>query len=212
VPIQKNPSILKYFDLDMPIKIKSFVGSEAYQFKHDLAKLRIKVFREYPYLYDGTLEYEERYLETFLNAKNSIIAIAFDQQKIVGASTGVPLEFEPKEVQEPWIENNHDLNKIFYFSESVLLENYRGMGIGVKFFEAREAWAKSLGMFNTLTFCGVVREEDHPGKPSNYEPLNKFWEKRGFTKLHNYVCQMAWKEIDETKESPKTLQFWHKEI
>ena len=33
-----------------------------------LGALRIRVFREYPYLYDGTLEYEREYLRTYVNA------------------------------------------------------------------------------------------------------------------------------------------------
>ncbi len=32
----------------------------------DLADLRISVFREYPYLYDGNLEYEKKYLKQYL--------------------------------------------------------------------------------------------------------------------------------------------------
>ena len=30
----------------------------------DLARLRIEIFRDFPYLYDGTLAYEERYIST----------------------------------------------------------------------------------------------------------------------------------------------------
>lgn len=196
----------------MSITVKSFVGSEAYQFKNDLAKLRIQVFREFPYLYDGSLDYEERYLESFLHSKDSIIAIAFDHDKIVGASTGTPLAYESMDIQTPWIAHHQDLSKVFYFSESVLLPEYRGLGIGVKFFQEREAWARKLGQFNTLAFCAVVRENHHPRKPGNYVPLDEFWKNRGFARLDNYTCQIAWKEIDEEKESKKTLQFWRKGI
>ena len=31
----------------------------------DLAQLRIKVFRAFPYLYDGSIDYEMSYLETY---------------------------------------------------------------------------------------------------------------------------------------------------
>jgi hypothetical protein len=33
----------------------------------DLAQLRITVFREFPYLYDGDLAYEQNYLRTYLD-------------------------------------------------------------------------------------------------------------------------------------------------
>ena len=44
----------------------------------DLAQLRITVFREFPYLYDGTTEYEARYLQTYLNSVDSIAVLALD--------------------------------------------------------------------------------------------------------------------------------------
>jgi len=54
-----------------------------------LAALRIEVFRDFPYLYDGDLEYERGYLETFSEAAGAIIVIARDGDQIVGASTGL---------------------------------------------------------------------------------------------------------------------------
>ncbi len=196
----------------MAVTVRSFSGSEAHQYKNDLARLRIKVFREFPYLYDGSPEYEAQYLESFINSKNSIIVIAFDKDEVVGASTGMPLENEHAEIQQPWIENSQDVSKIFYFSESVLLPEYRGSGIGVKFFREREAWAKSLGQFDTIAFCAVVRQPDHPRKPVNYQTLDQFWKNRGYTMLENYICYLSWKDLDEDQESKKALQYWVKYI
>ena len=46
----------------MALDVKSLVGEEISAVLPDLARLRIVVFRDWPYLYDGTLEYEEKYL------------------------------------------------------------------------------------------------------------------------------------------------------
>lgn len=196
----------------MSIKVKSYFGTEANQFIDDLASLRMQVFREFPYLYEGSVENEARYLATFLQAADSIIVIAFDGDRVVGASTGMPLEQETEDIQQPWLEHGIDIQKVFYFSESVLLSEYRGKGIGVQFFEQREAWARKLGRFDLLTFCGVVRPEDHPLRPADFVPLDRFWQKRGFEKREDYVCHLSWVQVDGVEKVENALQFWGKEI
>jgi hypothetical protein len=39
----------------------------------DVARLRIAVFRAYPYLYDGDAAYEEAYLQTYRESENAIL-------------------------------------------------------------------------------------------------------------------------------------------
>ena len=53
----------------------------------DLARLRITVFREWPYLYEGSLDYEQRYLRDFLDIPQAALIIARDGDEIVGAAT-----------------------------------------------------------------------------------------------------------------------------
>ncbi len=195
----------------MDINITSFVGPTEQEYKNALAKLRIEVFRDYPYLYQGSIAYEEKYLDTFSQSEESIIVVAFDGSEVIGVSTGIPLKCEPDEVKQPWLDGAGDISNIFYFSESVLKKNYRGQGIGVKFFEAREQWAKQLN-YEIATFCGVVRADNHPDKPADYIALDNFWTKRGYQKKEGFVCKMSWQEIHETTESEKELQFWYKQL
>ncbi len=46
----------------MALDVKSLTGEEIGSVLPALARLRMIVFRDWPYLYDGTLEYEETYL------------------------------------------------------------------------------------------------------------------------------------------------------
>lgn len=195
----------------MGVIVKSFKGEDFNKYKEELANLRIQIFREYPYLYDGTIEYEKKYLETFNQSKDSIIVVGFEKSKVIGVSTGIPLKYEPIEIKKPWVDEGYEIEEIYYFSESVLLKAYRGQGIGVKFFEEREKWAKQLN-YKIAIFCGVIREENHPNKPINYIPLDNFWEKRGFHKKARFKCKMSWKELNEQVESEKELQIWYKNL
>lgn len=192
------------------IRVERLSGTALLQFIPELARLRIEVFRDFPYLYAGDIEYEKKYLQTYIDCKESVIVIAFDGDKVVGASTAMPMKFETAELKKPFLDNHYDLNDVFYCSESVLNKQYRGYGIGVRFFEQREAHAQDLGGFKHITFCCVERPADHPRRPADYVPLDQFWNKRGYFKHPELKTSYSWKDLDDTEETPKPMTFWLK--
>jgi GNAT superfamily N-acetyltransferase len=194
------------------LRLERLSGDKLKQFIPELASLRITVFRDFPYLYDGDLAYEEGYLKTYIEAPNSVIVLAFDGDRVVGASTGIPLVHETDEVKAPFITAGYDVNKVFYCGESVLLSEYRGQGAGVAFFDHREDHAREIGGFGFSCFCGVQRPDDHPRRPAGYKPLDNFWRKRGYEKHPELNTTFSWKELDETEESPKPMTFWMKTL
>ncbi|SOC41279.1 hypothetical protein SAMN05892877_108173 [Rhizobium subbaraonis] len=195
----------------MTLEIKSFSGAEAAPYFEDLARLRISVFRDFPYLYDGDLAYERTYLATYAKSEGSVFVLAFDGDSVVGAATGTPMAAETGEVQAPFVASGRDPGNYFYFGESVLLSGYRGRGVGVKFFEGREAQAKRLGLM-LCTFCAVERPADHPRRPADYVPLNGFWQKRGYRHHPELRTTFTWRDLDEAQESPKPLSFWIRDL
>ena len=62
-----------------PLRIVPFVGANASPFINDVAKLRLEVFNEFPYLYVGDMDYERRYLSTYTSDPESLVVIAFDE-------------------------------------------------------------------------------------------------------------------------------------
>jgi GNAT superfamily N-acetyltransferase len=115
------------------------------------------------------------------------------------------------EITAPFRTRGDDLSRVFYFGESVLSRAYRGRGIGVRFFDEREAQARSCAA-TTTAFCAVVRSGDHPARPNGYEPLDAFWGKRGYAPQAGLICHLSWKEIGASAESPKPMQFWMKRL
>ncbi|MDH4569253.1 GNAT family N-acetyltransferase [Pseudomonas sp. BN414] len=178
----------------------------------DLARLRLTVFREFPYLYDGTLEYEARYLATYAESPESLFVLALDDARVVGASTGLPMADETEEFQRPFREQGWDPQRIFYFGESVLQAEYRGTGLGVRFFTEREAYARRLGRFAHCAFCAVERPATHPRRPPGYQPLNEFWSRRGYRHHPELRTEFHWRDLDEDEESAKPMSFWLKEL
>ncbi|WP_108881206.1 GNAT family N-acetyltransferase [Anderseniella sp. Alg231-50] len=196
----------------MSVTVRSLAGPDFDAAIPALANLRIKVFRAWPYLYDGNPAYEEGYLARFRHADRAFLAAAFDGDTIVGAATAAPMAGEAAEFRGPFERAGFDTSKIFYFAESLLLPAYRGQGAGVKFFEAREAHARSFGSYSHAVFCGVVRASGHPMKPETYVPLDAFWRKRGFDKLDGMTTAYSWKDVGAPEETEKSMQFWMKQL
>ncbi len=195
----------------MEVKLRTLTGEAATPYLPELARLRIAVFREWPYLYDGDLGYERAYLQTYVQAKDSVLVLALHDDRVVGAATGMPMAEETPEVQHPFREQGYDIASVFYYGESVLEKTYRGRGVGVRFFDEREAWARKLDRFERLAFCGVQRPADHPRRPAHYTPLDSFWRKRGFTPTDLY-SYFSWKDLDAAEESKKPLRYWMKRL
>jgi len=53
-------------------------GAEIASIFEGLGKLRIAVFRDFPYLYEGTLEHEKEYLQTYANSERSFLFSVYD--------------------------------------------------------------------------------------------------------------------------------------
>ncbi len=195
----------------MTLRVEVLTGDLLQQHLEDLARLRIEVFRAYPYLYVGDVAYERRYLAAFAGSPDAAIIGAFDDDVVVGAASCAPLKWQMREITAPFAARGWNLKRYFYFGESVLKSYYRGQGIGVRFFEMREDQARACGA-EVAAFCSVVRPRDHRMRPSVYVPLDPFWLKRGYAPVADLLCELSWKEIGAQEESAKPMQFWAKRL
>ena len=195
----------------MALRLQRLAGREILRHLDELAELRIRVFRDWPYLYDGTREYEAHYLEVYVNCPRSLCVLAWDDDRCVGASTCLPLADALPDMQAPFVARGMDLSRIDYFGESVLLREYRGQGVGVAFFNEREAHARSLGL-DLCAFCAVDRDANDPRRPADYAGNDAFWSKRGYRKQPGMRSSFLWPDIGETESSTKTMTFWMREL
>jgi GNAT superfamily N-acetyltransferase len=189
------------------LRIVELQGEAIRSHLDDLADVRIAVFREWPYLYEGTREYEAKYLEVYLRSPRSYVAMVYDSDRCIGATTAIPLADAGSEAQLPFHDGQLPIGSIDYFGESVLLPAYRGRGLGVKFFELREAHANQYGL-TICTFCAVERPPDHPAKPKDYVPNDEFWQRRGYRKMPELRTTFSWPDIGEAQSTAKPMVFW----
>lgn len=194
----------------MTAELFTLTGKQIETVLEPLAALRVKVFRDWPYLYEGSLEYERGYLRRYAESEGAVVVAALAGKQIVGAATGQPLADEVAEFRDPFEAAGFDPATIFYFAESVLDADWRGQGLGHGFFDAREAHARALG-FDRAAFCAVIRPMDHPARPKDYRPLDPFWRKRGYLPVEGLTVGFDWPDVGETASSRKRMQVWMRE-
>jgi GNAT superfamily N-acetyltransferase len=189
------------------VTIETLKGAAIADVVADLAALRIEVFREFPYLYEGTLEYERRYLSAYPASPGSAVVVARVDGGIVGAATAMPALAAEREVRAALEAGGYDLRDGFYFGESVLRRGFRGRGIGHAFFDGRETAAREEGA-RWAAFCAVDRPADHPARPAEYRPLDAFWSARGYTRRPGITAAFSWPDAGMDHETSKTMVFW----
>ena len=173
-----------------------------------LSRLRAEVFGEWPYLYEGAVGEEERHLRDYAHSPGAAIVLALVDGEAVGAATCQPMAEALPAVRDAGL----DPATHCYLGESVLLPAYRGQGVGVAFFAAREAHARALGLPHAA-FCAVVRNGHDPRQPADYAPLDGFWRRRGYTHRPEISAIMRWPEPgDGGRETPHSLSFWTRKL
>lgn len=189
------------------VTLRRYSGPDVHRHLDAVAALRIAVFRDWPYLYDGDIAYEREYLDAYAQSADSVFVLAFDGETVVGASTGLPLADDSAEFRAPFDARGVDAGRVFYFGESVLLPAWRGRGIGHAFFDHREAHARALGRFDLTAFCAVDREDDDPRRPPGHRGNEAFWHGRGYVRQPGMTMRLHWNEIGRG-EIEHALTFW----
>lgn len=193
-----------------PLRLETLSGAALQARLPALSHLRIAVFAEWPYLYDGDAAHEARYIAAYAADPDAAVVVAFDGEAPVGMATCQPMLASHGPVPAAFRARGLDPARFCYFGESVLLPAYRGRGAGVGFFAAREAHARRLGL-PAAAFCAVQRDPNDPRRPAGYVPLDGFWRRRGYVHHPDLTCVFAWKEHGDERETPHRLAFWLKD-
>ena len=177
----------------------------------DLATLRLGIFPEYPYLYQGMREDELAYLATYAEAPDACVILARDGLTVIGAATGMPLIHEDAQMIDALSGTPFPLDEVYYVGELLFYPAYRNGGLGRRLLGRLESHIRSLGRYRTLTCATVERPDDHPLRPPNYIPITQFLARTGFARLPGVTTTFTWCETDGvTRDHP--MQFWSKEL
>lgn len=193
-------------------KIINLRGKEIIPYLRNLARLRIDVFKEWPYLYDGDDDGEEKYLQIYANTENALCVVALEGKSVVGAVTGIPANESMKEVQDAFVEKNLPLDNAYYLGEFMLVKGFRERGIGKKMYLAFETLLKEKRGCEKVVLCEISRDKSDKRKPAEYKSLTPFWESLGYERLPNWKTSFLYKEIGQSEESLHTMHFREKNL
>lgn len=200
----------------MNIKIKAYFGKDIIQWIDQMAELRLSEFKEFPYLYSGSMAIEKNYLSCYAKEEHGLFLIAFDNEDIVGIASGIPLVKSSEVVPgalEIFHKNKIDTEYYYYFGEFIVRPEYRNKGIFSKLFFDECEIVKKLG-YKSACLMTVDREYNHPQKPINYRNADEIWMEFGFAKT-NYKLTQQWPTImanGEIHDIKHSLTFWIKDI
>lgn len=168
-------------------RIQPMIGHRAKPYIRQLAALRTTVFREYQNDYNIDPEDGETYLSTYTDSPDSIAAIAFCGDNVIGYSVGFPLEHAQDDLSLLFSEHGYEPACIFYFCESALLKEFRRQGIGIRMLEEMERHVRKMGRFDYTAFCDLQSPEK-----------NRFWQKRGYIRKPEIIRE----DSDHRSASP----------
>lgn len=194
------------------MKLQVIRGHQFQKYLHAVADLRMSIFREYPYLYDSDMQSELDYLKGYSTSKNSLLIIVQDQEKVVGALTGIPLGEMDKAFLPPFVKGHLPIRSIFYLGEMLLLKEYRGKKLGYKMYKTFEDLVKQTGQYKMIAIAEVIRDKNDPRKPKHYIPARKLWEKLGFVEHPEMIMQFSYKQVDSAGKVPNSLVFSFREL
>ncbi len=196
-----------------PLRFEVLRGAALRPWLDQAARLRIAVFREWPYLYAGDATSERRYLADYAASPGAaVVAAIAGGAEVVGLATCQPMAEANDAVRAPFLAHGLDPARFCYFGESVLLPEWRGRGAGVRFFAEREAHARDALGLDHAAFCAVQRDPADPRRPPDYTPLDGFWRRRGYTPHPELRCVFTWREVGQEAETPHELAFWLKPL
>lgn len=195
----------------MTISMSLLTGAAINDGIDDIATLRLNIFREYPYLYEGCRNDEINYLRTYVEASDSCVILVYDSGTIAGAITGMPLCHEGAQMREAFAGTAVSVDELYYIGEILLYPAYRNKSLGLKLFEQMESHIRSLGPYNRIVCATVERPDNHPLRPANFTPITKFLARTGFRILPAITTHFTWCETDGIERN-HSMQFWFKEL
>ncbi|MDN3506687.1 MAG: GNAT family N-acetyltransferase [Simkaniaceae bacterium] len=194
------------------LKITAHMDKDILPFLDEVAELRIKIFREWPYLYDGDIKTENNYLKAFADTKDSLLVLAKEYEKIVGVVMGLPVAESMKQIQEEYQRQNVSTDGIFYLADAIILAPYRGQGIGTRMLQIFENLVVEMQKYDQISFCEIVRDQNHPLKPKDYQSLDAFWEQLDFYPIPGWQTSFDYLDIGNSEETPHLMRFRRKII
>lgn len=198
------------------IRFETYRGEEINSHIKEITDLALAVYREYPYLYEGTADEYMPILALNGNSSCGLACLVYDNGELIGVALGMPAAEVRKHYLEPLlrVSSLEEVQTSFYLAEMLLFQEYRSNGLGKQIYLALEQLVKAEGSFNRIYFCNIVESDQNPLRPNEYVSFDDFWpmQQLGFDKCESLTFNAFWQNIGETDVTPHQQVYWTKLI
>jgi len=192
------------------VQLKVLHGQEIAPYVQEITELCLVGYREYPYLYEGTVAKYGPFIQNYADSPNGIVCLAFDGDRPIGVATGIPMAEMREGYQATLKHTDMDLSSLFYLGELIVDKKYRKRGFASRMCFELERCAKETGRYSKMCFCTIQEPENHPLRPVDYKTVRDRW--GGFVKHEEMHFLGHWLCIGETEESDHPMVYWIKDL
>ncbi len=191
------------------IKFIEYSANDAMENAHILAEFRSSYFSKFPYLYKADSHQEMQNCNDFAGSQGARIIVLYDDTKAIGIATHIPFMHAWDGLHRAFHNAHLNLKHYHYFAESIIHQDYRGMGLS-KFINAHiEQYAKNISA-KYITAMTVIRKPNHPMKPLNYIPFENYMHHFNYAQIPNVNMTISWPTMPHGHEEKHSLIFWQK--
>lgn len=195
------------YDLGERMEIFTLRGKEILPYLDRIAELRIHIYRDWPYLYEGDLETEKNYLKVYADSEASVLVLAIEGNQAVGIAMGLPTNESMEQIQRVFEKEQSSMENSFYLADIILAKEYRNKKIGLKLLQDFEKSVRDQNKYNEIVMCEILRDFDHPQRPAESRSLDSFWERLGYSIIPNWQISLNWLDIGEEEKMSHLMHF-----
>lgn len=197
----------------MDLEYLSLRGHMIEDYIEKIALLRLQVLLEFPFLYEGKINFEKDLLKTYSNSANSLVEMALIGDEVVGVTSCIPMSEESDEMQRMFSNQGYDNKRIFFFGESLIAKEYRSHDIYREFFRRMEEHVIDVQPASEYAVFGSIkRSKNHSMYTTEYKGMTDFWSGLGYKEDRKLFLEFKWKDINKKTESLKKMVFWKKKL
>lgn len=168
-------------------KFDKFYGREISTHLLKVAEFRIRYFKDFPYLYDGSVEYEMSYLTGYADDPRSmLITVTNMNNELIAVSTSVPLVTTTNILDgasELFRSNGLNPSTFFYYGEVIIDHSARKQGLAKSIYLMQDEHALNSG-FENIAIATVIRLKGDHRQPEFYQSSDLVWKKMNFQKTN----------------------------
>ena len=192
------------------MEIEAIWGKQFRSYASAVTSMRLSIFREWPYFYAGDEKVEADYSRLYAESSNSLLIIGRENGKIIGVTTGLPLEELDPFYLTPF--QKRSVHSFFYLGEILLLKEFRGRGLGLQMHAAFESEVRKQARYNKIYILRILCDPKDPRKPKEDPDLDRFWHRLGYIERADLNLEIEYQEIGRDSPSLHLFQYSFKDI